>query len=447
MKIKRFLAAALAVVTATAALCFASCGKKDKIDPNDPYSGVEITVGIANNSNEKAILNTFRTAYLKKYPTRKISIDAFTGEFDNVLATRVSSNRVPDVVQVYDFSAEYWTSKGVFAPLDDLMTAAGISDGDFFDQIVTMMKSGTDGKKYWAARDYNKVVVAINKQIFEIAEVALPTDDWTWEDFVATCNALKAKSSAIRAKTGQAVFYPVDAQLNWESVYYPAIKSYGGDLFDTENNTALKNPDGIKNGLNKLLSLADNNLAVSPSETATGAFAGRQAAMCFTVRPNITSLANSLKAAKAEIDFVSLPAFTDNGENTSYIGVGCTGYALSATSKGKEAEAAWEFIKFIISEEGQDAFSKAGTGIPVLKSLALDKNASFRTYLPNANHDAFIKFQERDLPMNYLHGVNANKHLNLRTQLKNELLKNLYNASDRNAYYTTLKTKLESVMR
>lgn len=453
MKFKKLLGAIAATITVLSACLFASCGGNNggttSSDPNDPLNGVEITVGIANNNSEKAIINSFRTAYLKKYPGRKIKIDNFSNNFDSDMANRVNSKKVPDVVQVYDFSAEYWTSKGVYASLDDRMTAAGISDEDFFDQIVAMMKSGKDGKKYWAARDYNKVVVAINKEMFEIAGVKIPSDDWTWEQFVETCEALEAKSADIRRSSGQEVFYAVDANLNWEAVYYPAVKSFGGDLFDTENSTALKNLDKVKEGFGKLTSLVDSKLAVNPSDAPVSPFAARQTAMSFLVRPDVTSTANALKDANGEsqIDFVAMPSFTGENVTTSYIGVGCTGYALSATAEGKKADAAWEFIKYIISEEGQRVFAESGAGIPVLKSLTLSDDAPFRSYLPNANHDAFIKYSERDLPLNYMHGINPNKHLAVRTVLKDELMKNLVSSTDRNAYYETLKGKLESAMR
>lgn len=449
MKTKRLLGALAAVVMTLSAFAFSACGGKKPADSSDdPLAGVEISVGIANNASEKAILNTFRTAYLKKYPARKIKTDLFTGEFDNILGMRVGSKSVPDVVQVYDFSAEYWTSKGVFAPLNDYFAANDINESDYFETIVDMTKSGTDGKIYWAARDYNKIVVAINKEMFKVAGVDIPSDDWTWDEFIATCKALNAKSDLIRRTFGQEIFYPVDANLNWEAVYYPAIKSFGGDLFDSENNTALKNLDGIKEGLGKYISAVDEKLASNPSDENTSAFGARQAAMNFIVRPNVTSLANVLKDSNgvSQLDFVTMPAFTGANVEKSYIGVGCTGYALSSSSTGKKAEAAWEFIKYIISEEGQEVFAKSGAGIPVLKKLAIDENAPFRSFLPGANHDAFVSHQERDLSMNYLHGVKVNKHLDVRRVLKQELMKNLVSSSDRNAFYQSLKIKLENAM-
>lgn len=437
-KIKKILILVVTVIMLSAAmLSFTACGKTD---------GETITIGVANNTSEVNIVNTLRTAYLKKYPDKKIKIVKINGAFDNALVKLINSKDLPDIIQVYDFSAEYWTSKDIYLPIDSYMTKDNVKKSDYFDSLVDMAQSGNDDKMYWAPRDYNKVVVAVNTDIFKLANVELPKDDWKWSDFVSVCEQLNAKRKDIMSAVGQDIFYPVDANLNWEAVYYPAIKSYGGDILDKEKSTALKNLDGIKEGLDKLMKLADGGLAVEP--TATGSpFPSKQSAMSFCVRPNIVSYVNSLKKedGSVPIEFISLPAFDD--ASTSYIGMGCTGYALTTQCDESNRDAAWDFLKFIMTEDGQEAFSESGAGIPALKTMAEDGNATFRKYLPNANHDAFVKYQDRDLPMNYMSGYNASKHLAIRQVLTDELTKNLYSAANRDNYYTTLKGKIEAAMK
>lgn len=170
--------------------------------------------------------------------------------------------------------------------------------------------------------------------------------------------------------------------------------------------------------------------------------------MTFAVRPNVVSYANSLKDAdgNSTVDFVSLPKF--EGVENSYIGMGCTGYAVTSQCVAEKRDLAWDFLKFVMSESGQDAFCRSGAGIPVLKKMAEDPEAAFRRYLPGRNHDAFIRFDDRDLPMTeYLDGVEASKHLAVRSVLVDNLSKNLFAATDRNRYYTQLKEMLENALR
>lgn len=444
-KIVSFLAAACLLL---AAVGFAGCGSSRE------SAADTLTIGVSNNTSEINNINTFRKAYLLKNPGAKIEIVRISGSFDNTLVRLINSEDLPDIVQVYDFSAQYWTDAGLYYPISEYMERDGIAEEDYFDSIVSMAKSGTDGKMYWAPRDYNKVVVCFNTAIFEAAGIGpddelYPSDDWTWSEFEATCRALKAKTTEILQSTSQQIFYPVDMNLNWEAVYYPAMRTYGGDFYDVTDSgvTALKDLGAIKQAMNTILAPADEGLAVEPTQTGSP-FASRQCAMMFAVRPNVVSYANSLKdmEGNATIDFVSLPAL--EGVETSYIGMGCTGYAISKQCPEEKRELAWDFLKFVMTEEGQTAFGESGAGVPVLKSMAQDPQAAFRQYLPGKNHEAFIQFDERDLPMTeYLNGVDPSKHLAVRAVLVDNLTKNLFSASDRDAYYAELKERLENALR
>lgn len=419
----------------------AGCAKTESADV--------LTVGVANNSNEVAILNTYRTAYKKANPGKDIKLVRITGNFDQQVNTLMGANNLPDVLQVYDFSAEYWTSKNAYVPISEYMKKDGIKEDDYFDSVIDIAKSGKDGDEnmYWAPRDYNKIVVCYNKAIFDAADVAYPQDNWTWTQFLDICKALKAKTSNITAVTGQQIFYPVDMTPNWEAVYYPAIRSFGGDLFDRENATAIKDEVKVRQALDELLKPVTEGVAFSPAEGGAAPFSSKQCAMVFMTRPSVSSYANALKDAsgKATIDFASLPAFED--VEKSYIGMGCTGYAITNQCSENKCDFAWDFLKFVMTEAGQNAICAAGNGVPTLKAMAEDKNAAFRQYLPEANHDAFIKFTERDLEMNYLSGLPTNKHLAVRSELLKELTKNYYSAQDKSGYLQELKTKLENAMR
>ena len=443
MKLKRAIGVIAAVLLALCLFGAVGCGGKND-DPNT------LTVGVANNTSEINIINTFRRAYMLENPGTNIEIVRITGTYDNTLVRLINSKDLPDIVQVYDFSAQYWTDRGLYVPIGDYMERDGISEEDYFASVMKMAKSGTDGQIYWAPRDYNKVVVCYNTAIFDAAGVAYPSDDWSWDEFVEVCKALDAKTNDILAATGQQIFYPVDMNLNWEAVYYPAMRSFGGDLYDVAENgdiSALENLGGIKQGLNTLLALADDELAVEPTQTGSP-FPSKQCAMMFTVRPNITSYAGSLTDANGDptIDFASLPSF--NGADASYIGMGCTGYGITSQCVEEKRELAWDFLKFVMTEAGQDAFCESGAGVPVLVEMANDASAAWRQYLPEANHDAFIQYDTRDLPMTeYLDGVDPSKHLAVRTVLTDNMTKNLFSAAVRDEYYPQLSEMLLNALR
>ena len=328
-------------------------------------------------------------------------------------------------------------------PISDYMERDGIKESDYYSSVIEMAKSKAgDNKMYWVPRDYNKVVVCYNTKMFELAGIEKPSDDWTVEQFEDVCEQLLAAKDAITDYSGSPYFWPADMRLQWAASYYPVISSYGGGLIDKENEKAFENIDAVKKGFDYYLSYVDRDLCVTTDDT-TDAFANKQAAMIFTSRPDVPTYNQYLDG---EIDFVSFPTLSDATE-TSYIGMGCTGYGITDSCSDKNKELAWDFLKFVISKEGQNAFSKTGSGIPMLKSLAEDPNAEFRKVYEGKNNDAFVKFAERDIPMNYMRGFKPNKQLSIYSYINANLLSSFVTAKDRAKCYEDTITQLEKTFQ
>ena len=121
--------------------------------------------------------------------------------------------------------------------------------------------------------------------------------------------------------------------------------------------------------------------------------------MYIGVRPALPGMPTS---DNYDIDFLPLPLDT--------VGVGCSGYAITNVAKsrvstsslnvGKKSnqDYAFDFLKFIVSEEGQKVGAETGSIIPVRKSMAND--ASWTSYKnENLNHAAFVSAPEKDFSL------------------------------------------------
>ncbi len=362
---------------------------------------------------------------------------------------------IADIISVYDYNSEYWTSMNLFKPLTSYMTRDDVNENNYVSSMFALGKSGQEGDNnyYWLPRDYNKVVVCYNTEIFEAAGIAKPSNDWTMEDFNNICKTLLEKKDIIKAKTGTYDFWPAEMNIKWTAVYYPWIKSYGGD-FLADDGTMFKNPDKVKQSVLELLHYADasdgkkyqglgySNPIGQSSDQAN--FVNKKAAMTFTVRPNVKSFADSLKN---NIDFVSLPKITDNAEKVSYIGAGCTGYGITAGCPDEKMDAAWRFLKYVISKEGQEVMGETGSGVPVLQSLLNDPNAKWNNFISkDLNHSAFTAFPERDLSMNYVHGFKLSKQLTVYKELKDNFIYSMYNTNDRDNEFNAFKSKIDKTL-
>lgn len=445
----------LAAVMATVIFTAAGCGGATVGVRGDNAKDDVLTVGIAGDSGESVIIETLRRPFEKMYKektgkTITVSSTRINGEYINGIQTRKNANNLPNIVQVYDYAAEFLTYREVLEPISGFMERDGVSDTDFVPSVVSFMKSGgtNDDKVYWAARDYNRVVVMYNKDIFDAAGVSYPQNGWTWDEFTAACKNLSDASETIKAATNRSVFYPVDANLNFEAVYYPAIRSFGGDIYDTAAGSAFKNEQGVKRGLTELYNLVDKGYSLAPGQSGT-AFSVKEAAMYFCVRPNIVSAATHLRKpdGTSPIDFVTMPTFTDNEK--SYVGMGCTGYGITVSCPENKRELAWEFLKFVMSEEGQTLLSSSGSGFPMRKDM-LNEEAAFNDFLPEADHSAFYTdpsgSKNADVAMNFLKGFRVQKHNAIYSVIKDNLMTSLCNQNNSDSYYNTLKSRFNGAI-
>ena len=420
-----------------------------------------ITIAIVSDNSETNTMNTFINGY-KAIPgneNKKFKVVKMTNYGDYIFNSFLY-DELADIVQVFDSSSEYYANAdldgagtSLLLPLSYYMARDGVKEEDFYESIIEMTKCKAGSEDvYWVPRDYNKVVCGYNKKMFDIAELPYPTDAWTWSDFYDICVALKAKEAAIKQYSGSATFFPVDMNLDFQAVYYPTLKSYGGELIDKATRTCFGNTEAAvqtaKNAWGKLLSMADNKLANAPGGNQIP-FTNKQAAMMFMVRPNLPTYVKGL--GNDTIDFVSLPLYDDlpSSTNKSFIGMGCSGYGMTTACPENKREAVWDFLKYIVSVDGQNAFSAAGSGIPCLKALAEDPNAVFKQYLVtdeyHPNHEAFIAYPERDCPANYLKHFEIDKQLTIDKYVKDRTLGAFYKTTDRDKYFQDYKTNMEKI--
>lgn len=402
---------------------------------------VELTIGVVNAPAEIKIANAFIKAYQAQpgNENKEIKVVKITDTYDTWVQRQLYVDKLPDMIQVYDYSSEFWTYMNMLEPISEYMARDGIKESDYYESVIEMAKSKEgDNNMYWVPRDYNKVVVCYNTKMFELAGIEKPSDDWTFEEFKTICEKLLAAKDAITDYSGTPYFWPADMRLQWAASYYPVISSYGGGLIDKANAKAFENLDAVKKGFDYYLSYADEGLCVTVDDT-TDAFANKQTAMIFTSRPDVPTYDQYLDG---EIDFASFPILSDATE-TSYIGMGCTGYGITASCPDEEKDMAWDFLKFVMSKEGQNAFSKTGSGIPMLKALAEDSEAEFKKAFEGKNNEAFVKFSERDIPMNYMRGFKPNKQLGIYSYINANLLSSFIKAKDREQCYADTISQLE----
>ncbi len=413
-----------------------ACTNPFEEEPEDETGKVVIEVGVLGSTTEQEIFRKYKNGFQEKYPDVVVQLDAIPGDYATGMNNYVQNSSFPDVVFAPGDQHAAYSSRGHFV---DLRVYDEADDTFSFDDIYpelieTTHYNSSDEGIWFMPRDYNKVVTFVNKTMLSYVpgengqmfagygSFEALKEAWDLETFYEVCAAVKAKVDANAADPASVSqeeklaglirgTVALDARYNWYPSYEPILRHYGGSMIDLS-----KAGDGETPDYEAMLSVdADATMLAyrsfyeelakpgyvrdSLASTGAAAFPNSQAAMWFTTRPSWGDV-NSYNAT-FEVDFLPFPY--------DYVGVGCTGYAIttaaqsriSENAKTKEgssekmtnADYAWLFLKYIASEEGQNAIGETGMGVPSLMSMK-DKGSWLEYGGGDINHEAFVEARE-----------------------------------------------------
>ncbi|MBP5466470.1 MAG: extracellular solute-binding protein [Clostridia bacterium] len=402
---KKFLVLLLALVLAFG--CFGGCGGSDDEEQ------IKITVGISGDATENRLMKKWKERYETDNPNIKIAFKNIADNYTQaIMGYEQSPKTMPDIIWTTGEQHVAWSERGVFINLKPrLQSDSEIDLNDFYvSMLETTHKSSHDDGIYFIPRDYNKCVIIINKVVFRYSgftdeEIDNLKDGWNYAKFLEVCERLRnAMDNA--GEDDECYNYgvrpdsvPLDARMDFDASYMSFIKHFGGKLVEDNGKIDFISEANL-DAYGEIYNLIRKRYIASEATKASTSFSYNRAAMKIDVRPNVPSLPNT---AKYDIDFLPLPL--------DYVGVGCSGYAISSVAKTRVStssanveklsneEYAYRFLKFIVSEEGQKLGASTGSIVPVLKSLKSDE--SWTAYKSaSLNHAAFISNEERDFNLN-----------------------------------------------
>ncbi len=247
----------------------------------------------------------------------------------------------PDVFYVRPGTDRRFVIGGYVYDIDPLVNRdrATVNPNDFLPpQRAELTYRG----KWWALPyDFSVMGLYYNRELFDKAGVAYPSESWTWNDFLAAGRSLTVRPEGNAGGARQwALANPSSAfggQFS-EGVYL----SFGGPLFDEEGLRAVANNPGVIRALTVLQEIGQSRLAILPGEADIWqAFFGGQAAVLVDGSWDTIVIR---QRAKFDFDVAMLPA-GDGGRRV----VTGTGGAWAISAQSKQVEAAWEFVKWLTS--------------------------------------------------------------------------------------------------
>lgn len=381
------------------------------LHPDGEMEG-SIKIAAPNVTSHKNALEAFIESFHVKFP--KITVETTYLDMSGYKAAVVRSassaealNKPETMFDVFWMPQDYineWYDLRILASLEGFIAQdEEISKNDLIEQTIN--DASVNGQMYMMPRDYNQVVMFYNTDMFDSAGVDYPTSGMSADDFRDMLEALREGLSVSNDKNAYGMRYRdvvqniVDCNIKWDSLCWPLLKSFGATIVD-ETGTVTFDSEETYQALSYWKGLTDDvkyqcRLAIKTelgSANPGQQFRMQQAPIYFQSRAVISDVVTDVKMGGQYFGIKTLGvAGLPNFGGTYTIGGGCSGYAMY--SKSVNVAAAWQFLKHVVSVEGQNAYSETGDCVPVLKSLLDDENAAWRKALPDI------------LPSDFDHGV------------------------------------------
>ena len=402
----------LAIMTLTVVILF-GCNPPQKVETDDYEANViidrnvsgELRILIPASTYEQNMIDSAISGFKMLFPN--VTVRTSTFQYNNYNATLMqlqSSNSLPDIIWTNTPDFAFLVGKGMILNLDkyiNLSIDEGLFDiNDFYEDYFDMGK--IKGKQYVIPRSMDTIVTFINTEILTEAGVDLSPETtvvkngWTWDDFLSVCDKVREHFDSQEKLDS----YVIDQNvITWDSLIYPWLLSCNANLFD-DNNNVIVNSEETAEALNMLKYLVDNRYVAPSKVTAGSSYESGGSAMLFQSAA-ISHYADR-SVLQGKCDIVSFPLM-DKYDNAK-IGAGIAGYTINARSNVQTRDIAWQFLLYMLSQEGQNALAEGGLNLPsIRKDLADYEVAAWGSGYSDYNLSAYLYAPERKVAVDFVH--------------------------------------------
>ncbi len=343
-------------VLVTASLLLAACGGAKPPAATGP---VEISMMMWGDPAELEVWNQIVADFHQANPNITVKVEV--SDWDSYwtkLKTLLSASTPPDVFAMDAPLYLDYQSRGVLLNLQPYLDKNPDMLKGVYPQTLEAYKTA-DGM-YGLPRDFQTIVLFYNKDMFDAAGVAYPTASWTYDDLRNAAKSLTKVGAD--GKTTQYGFYadPWDMELIWSE----AIWAYGGDVISADHTKTLIGEPNARQAwqfLHDMMfvdkSYPDTNVA---GEYGGDPFLAGAAAM--------TTIGHWAVPGYADANFKWDVAPMPKGPAGQATSVNSAGFVVGKASKNPDA--AFEFLKYVVSEPAQKRLAQLGFACPVLQSVA-----------------------------------------------------------------------------
>jgi multiple sugar transport system substrate-binding protein len=277
------------------------------------------------------------------------------------LAVDFAAGTPADVVLINYRRYGAFAIQGVLEPLGPYLAHSNvIKEADFYDEALAPFRWGE--ALMCLPQNISSLVVYYNQDLFDAAGVPYPHDDWTWNDFLQSAQALTRDLDG----DGQAEQFGLGLEPSLIRLA-PFIWQNNGDLVDRRSfprRLMLDTPQALT-AFQWFVDLQVEhhvvpNAVEEEAENSEARFLNGRLAMFLNSRRGTPTYR---AVTGFDWDVAALPR-----RQTRAGILHADAYCMAATAKDKSA--VWAFIEYANSPEGQTLVAASGRTVPSLKAVA-----------------------------------------------------------------------------
>jgi multiple sugar transport system substrate-binding protein len=279
-------------------------------------------------------------------------------EVQQKLLTLIAAGEAPDTYWAHSYTNAGQSKRNIQLDLTDFLAADdAIKAEDFL--AAAWKDFQIDGKQVGFPRETTSTIIIYNKELFDKHNLPMPTDNWTWEDFI------NAAATITEGEGAEKIYGTADWNLNRNT--WVRMWQKGGDVLNADRTQYTMNQEPNVSIVREIAAW-HNEMGMHIPGVEKGGFSTGD---LFTTGrigmfPQFSVFTN-VAAAEFEWDVAHIPQSPGDIRTTRVASAGHSAY-----SGTQHQDAAWRWLKKLASEEAFWHWVEAGLRLPSLKKVATD---------------------------------------------------------------------------
>jgi multiple sugar transport system substrate-binding protein len=325
----------------------------------------EISFQVFGDPAELAVFQAVGKGFETANPGTKVNIIHIPAQGDHMtkLTSSFQAGNPPDVFIINYRRYGQFAAKNVIEPAGPLMDKSTlIKESDYYPQALDAFRF--KGTLMCVPQNISNLVVYYNKDMFTAANATLPTDDWTWNDF------LTAAQTITKDNDGDGVIDQYGVGVETQLIRLaPFVWGNGGEIvdnYDKPTTLTLDTPEA-REALQFFIDLQVLH-KVAPTEAETTAedvearFMNNRLGMVLASRASTPTFR---EIEGFEWDVAPIPM---QKEKSTILH--SDAYCMAASSPADRKALAWKFVEYAQGVEGQTIAAQLGRTVPSRMDVA-----------------------------------------------------------------------------